>query len=492
MSQGFNNFANSVYQNMLRTTAPKPLDFLVNQLYRGVERGSVQPKIKPQVIKNPTPSLSAQLGKNIGETSRALSTSAKTTGKFAGKAAPVVGAGISVGDAIRSAQLASELENINKAQPGRIPQEAIDYYRNKAKTIGTMTGLGAGTGAVLGSGAFSIPGALVGAGAGGAIGDIGYGLWNWNNPYKEYRMTPEDRQILENYLNGIQSDNSNVSPTGVPKDNLQGDGNNFTVIDDASLGDLNAINRAVGIKGGNGVTQQVKPTAQQLTQAVATIQTPEQQIQNAQIVNDYISKLQQIQQPYINALQNYYNNYDKYLNDYHRKRDFYTGLAGWSGNNLWADIGKDYNTLANEANRVNVMKQLQDAQAGDINAINEVMGNLALAKEMNLPAEAAFANKNLLTALTQNRRQLTDWEKAQLMADVRRYGYDSALNRALAVQDLRNRGMVDVANINAQAYGYGGGYPGVAPGLTQQGTPQPLINQTSKQQVVDPRQQFFQ
>ena len=72
--------------------------------------------------------------------------------------------------------------------------------------------------------------------------------------------------------------------------------------------------------------------------------------------------------------------------------------------------------------------------------------------------------KNLLTALMQNKRILTDWEKAQLLADVKKYGYDSAFSRAIQQQQLRNLGNLAVANA------YIGG--GVAPGLTPQGTVQ--------------------
>lgn len=234
------------------------------------------------------------------------------------------------------------------------------------------------------------------------------------------------------------------------------------------------------VTSGASTRAQAQALARQLS-VQPTVQPAEQVSEqvgeqvNPQYINEYIQQLRDINQPYINALQDYYKNYDKYLNDYHRARNFYTGLAGWTGNQQWADVGKDYNAVINEANRLSTLKTLQDAQAGNINAINEIMGNLAVADDMGISPEAAFANKNLLTALMQNKRISSDLDRAQLMDAYRRYAVDQRVANALAVQGLRNRGMLDVANINAQAYGYGGQYQ-PAPGLTTQGQAQPVNN----------------
>jgi len=177
---------------------------------------------------------------------------------------------------------------------------------------------------------------------------------------------------------------------------------------------------------------------------------------------DYISRLNSVNQPYLTALQNYYNNYYKMLDKAQRANRFWQGVSSLTGNQKWADIADYYNPLMTEANKIQYLKQAQDIQAANMNAINEAMGDIAIAKELELPAETAFANKNLLTALTANRRRLTDWDKARLYDATKRYGYDSALNRALAVQNLRNQGNLAVANV------YSNG--GVAPGLNAQGT----------------------
>lgn len=270
---------------------------------------------------------------------------------------------------------------------------------------------------------------------------------------------------------------SSVNNTGVP----------LEVLDDTQLtgGKSVQVNNKSGQVIGQPRVQVARQVASQLSsQPKVAQQEATQQQANIDAINDYISKLQEINQPYIESLQKYMDDYNNMLDQRQRAARFWQGAASLTGNPAWANIGRQYDALTNEANKVAIIKQIQDAQAGDLNAINEIMGNLALAKELNLPPEAAFANKNLLTALTANRRQLTDLEKAQIMADIRKYGYDSAFARALQVQGMKGQNALDVART------YMGG--GVAPGLNNQGLPQtpyqPLAN---KQQGGSNLQQAF-
>ena len=252
--------------------------------------------------------------------------------------------------------------------------------------------------------------------------------------------------------------------------------------------------------GGQGSVKKVQSNEQNNIQAAQQIanqlagepQTKEQQANNLQAINDYISQLKDIQQPYVEALQNYLDNYNRMYNQSQLANRRLRDLSVITGDPTWYQSAKDYNPLTQEANRVSAIKQLQDAEAGNIDAINEVMGNMAIAKEMDLPYEAAFANKNLLTALTSNRKNLTDWEKAQLAAELKRYGIDVGYNKAIDVQGMRGNTAKDVALINSMAYGYGG-MGGPAPGLNQQGTI-PMVYQNlpqTTQQQADPRAQFF-
>ena len=309
-----------------------------------------------------------------------------------------------------------------------------------------------------------------------------------NDLYQGFIMgNPDKSKTLQAALSlaGIDRNGNRVVREGI--DNINGTGVPFEVLDDAQLtgGKSVQVNNNSGQVSGQPSVQVARQIASQLTsQPKATQQEPTQQQTNIDAINDYISKLQEINQPYINSLQKYMDNYNDMLDQRQRAARFWQGAASLTGNPAWANIGRQYDVLTNEANKVAIIKQIQDAQAGDVNAINEIMGNLALAKELNLPPEAAFANKNLLTALTANRRQLTDLEKAQIMADIRKYGYDSAFARALQVQGMKGQNALDVART------YMGG--GVAPGLNNQGLPQtpyqPLAN---RQQGGSNLQQAF-
>ena len=104
---------------------------------------------------------------------------------------------------------------------------------------------------------------------------------------------------------------------------------------------------------------------------------------------------------------------------------------------------------------------MQDAQAGDINAINEVMGNLAAVQEMGMTPETAFANKNILTMMAAKDREENKYRIALENNLMKKYGIDRNYARALAVQSMRGQNALDVANV------YMGG--GVAPGLNAQG-----------------------
>ena len=227
-----------------------------------------------------------------------------------------------------------------------------------------------------------------------------------------------------------------------------------------------------GMIGGQAPTQ---ATLQEILQGAGNTNLPvasQTNEEDIKYLNDYITQLRDINQPYIDELKKYYNNYYKMLDRAQRAQGYWQGIAGLTGNQNWTKLADIYNPLTTEANRVNLVKQIQDAQTGDINAINEIMGNLAIADDLGLPPESVFANKNLLTAMSMKDRERTKLEIALANNLVKTYGIDKNYARALAVQALRNQGALDVANINAQAFGYGGNYQ-AAPGLTQQGTAQP-------------------
>lgn len=242
-----------------------------------------------------------------------------------------------------------------------------------------------------------------------------------------------------------------------------------------------------GIAGGGGVTGGAAPTLEEQLMAMApsaksSNTATETSPENLQAVNDYISKLQEVNRPYTEALNNYINRYNDLARDNFNAQRYFTALSGWTGNQGYNKLAEALNPLNNEANRINAMKMVRDAEAGNVNAINEMMGNLAMAEELGLPPEAAFANKNLLTAMSMQNRDNTKLEIAMANNLVKKYGIDKNYARAIAQQQLRNQGSLAVAN----TYMSGGG--GVAPGLNQGGTAR---SYTSPVTTQDPRAQFF-
>ena len=163
-----------------------------------------------------------------------------------------------------------------------------------------------------------------------------------------------------------------------------------------------------------------------------------QPTEDVDVINNYLSRLRGINRPYIKALESYLNNYNKNL-DQARRADLYFYGANLA-KGLDPRAGQKFNPLQNQMDIINVIKALQDAKAGDMSSVDELAGNVAIAQQIGLPPQAAFANKNLLSALTSNMKYQTDLEKARIIDAMRRYGYDSAYSRAIMQQLLRNQG----------------------------------------------------
>ena len=233
-------------------------------------------------------------------------------------------------------------------------------------------------------------------------------------------------------------------PSGASQYNYEGDGKNTSNKSGASQ-----------IKQANEIVTEIQPQNNELNTT-----------DNSELIKQYLDMLNNSYGAYSNSLNDYIKNYNKNLGNYHRARDFYTGLAGWSGNSQWADLGKDYNSLQNEANKINLEKQLQDSNISNAEKIYEVMGNIAMAQDMGLPPQAAFANKNLLTAYSMKERDAVKQAIANAQIKAKIYGIDERTALMRELQDLKYKMGVDVANIYMG--NDLGGTPGV--GLSQQGT----------------------
>lgn len=164
---------------------------------------------------------------------------------------------------------------------------------------------------------------------------------------------------------------------------------------------------------------------------------------------DYQRQLLEKNRPYIEGLENYYKNYQTNLDEANRIKRYFTGLAGWSGNDKWAELANDYNPLNIEANKLNLIKQLQEARTGNLDEINRIIGNVAIARDLGLPDEAALASKELLNARAAQQKNLlgynarvydTNVDNATRMA-IKQGDWDTAFK----LQKMKNQGSLNNA-----------------------------------------------
>lgn len=164
---------------------------------------------------------------------------------------------------------------------------------------------------------------------------------------------------------------------------------------------------------------------------------------------DYQRQLLEKNRPYIEGLENYYKNYQTNLDEANRIKRYFTGLAGWSGNDKWAELANDYNPLNIEANKLALVKQLQEARTGNLDEINRIIGNVAIARDLGLPDEAALASKELLNARAAQQKNLlgynarvydTNVDNATRMA-IKQGDWDTAFK----LQEMKNQGNLNNA-----------------------------------------------
>jgi hypothetical protein len=369
-------------------------------------------------------------------------------------------AALSVPTAVLTHRKAIDYYNSILNDPNSTPEQKQLAMAMKTKEYIQMgtEGLGSVAGTAIGTTVTKHP--KIGATVGGALP---YALSSGFGHYFDKALTPAMQQYGFQPYNGSLINEVGSMVGNLNKGNKgKSSGSNNNTSGSASVG-----GKGTKGMGGQPTTQaQALALAQQLggNPPVASQQEADTQQANINTINDYISKLQEINQPYIESLQKFADNYSDLYNQnqlYNRRmRD----LSAITGSPLWYQSAKDYNPLEVEATKIDLQKKIQDAQAGDLNAINEIMGNLAMAQEMGLSPEAAFANKNLLTAMTMRDRNLTNREIAQLNNAAKiQIALQNAQNR-LAVQNLRNQGGMTNALIYAGQYGQ----PAV--GLNQQGT----------------------
>lgn len=183
---------------------------------------------------------------------------------------------------------------------------------------------------------------------------------------------------------------------------------------------------------------------------------------------DRYRRQQELQKPYIEGLQNLINNYNNLQRNAFNLDRYFTGLAGWSGNDRWADFGKRYNPITTEATKLDLLNKLAQGQIGIDDIENEMRGNIALAQQAGIDPRVAMANPKLVNALA-------SIENARTSAAARRYAADASKEAkltgiysnamiqkakqegnwdlALRLQEMRNDGRLQSAIVNAVSFG---------------------------------------
>lgn len=185
-------------------------------------------------------------------------------------------------------------------------------------------------------------------------------------------------------------------------------------------------------------------------------------------LEDRYKRQQELQKPYIEGLQNLINNYNDLQRNAMNLDRYYTGLAGWSGNDRWADFGKRYNPITTEATKLDLLNKLAQGQIGIDNLENEMRGNIALAQQAGVDPNVAMANPKLFSALASIENAKTSAEARKYVADqnrdarlagiysnamIQKAKQDGNYDLALRLQSMRNDGRLQSAIVNAISFG---------------------------------------
>lgn len=220
----------------------------------------------------------------------------------------------------------------------------------------------------------------------------------------------------------------------------------------------------------NAIVKQVNESTQQSAQPTTTDDKEE-------ILNQYMAMLEDRNAPYIKALNSYLANYPKLLEQSGRNDLYFYGANLAKGLNPKA--GEKFNQVKNYGDMVALIKEMQDARNAGIDYANEVAGNMDVAQTLGLSPQAAYANKNLLSAYSMGERDKVRQAIANANYLTRMYGIDSRAALQLTLQQMRNENAANVARI----------YMGLTDGMPAVGlTPTGQAQSTSVAPVQYPQQ----
>lgn len=228
------------------------------------------------------------------------------------------------------------------------------------------------------------------------------------------------------------------------------------------------LSRAGGYN--NNLESQDLPNIQSLNTDNTPVNTEGSVTGNVELYGmiDRYKRQQELQKPYIEGLQNLIDNYNNLQRDAMNLDRYFTGLAGWSGNDRWADFGRRYNPITTEATKLDLLNKLAQGQIGIDDIENEMRGNIALAQQAGIDPRVAMANPKLVNALASIENAKTLAEARKYVADQNRETklagiYSNAMiqkakqegnwDLALKLQAMRNNGRLQSAIVNAVSFG---------------------------------------
>lgn len=231
-----------------------------------------------------------------------------------------------------------------------------------------------------------------------------------------------------------------------------------------------------GVNGGSIVIGQ--PSQQSIEELYSSLIGNEQPVNNqsqpqqvsqpsAQDVSDilkYYQSREEALQPYMDNLSNFANRY-RDIQDYYRNLDrYYTGLAGWSGNDRWADFAKRHNPVEIEATQTDLYNKLAQQDIANDDMIREAIGNATIAQSLGLPIEAGLSNDKMFNSAVQMRKVQEQIQARKDLAEannkiklydiqIRKAIADGRLANARYLQSMRDKAAMDRTYLTTLAYG---------------------------------------
>lgn len=108
---------------------------------------------------------------------------------------------------------------------------------------------------------------------------------------------------------------------------------------------------------------------------------------------------QQEMQPYREGLQDYINQYNDLQKQAFNRDRYLAGVAGWTGNQNFANMMGKYSPANMEANRLQLVKELANQNIEKEKGIDEMIGNASIAQSLGLRPEVALGGASLLKSL---------------------------------------------------------------------------------------------